>query len=97
MVKTVYALFLSQLYALLCMHYSYTLVCVKGGTRRLNLLIEMNETSLAVDDNDQNHIKTSRQSDPCSQCNLMLPNQNIDGKAKFGLLSSDLMQFVLIF
>ena len=33
------ALFLSQLYALLCMHYSYTLVCVKGGTRLFVFLI----------------------------------------------------------
>ena len=28
-----YALFLSGLYALLCMRYSYPLVCVKGGTQ----------------------------------------------------------------
>ena len=33
MVKTLYALFLPQMYALLCMHYSYSLVCVKGGTQ----------------------------------------------------------------
>ena len=31
--KIAYALFLSQLYVLLCMRYPYPLVCVKGGTQ----------------------------------------------------------------